>query len=110
MIPAALASKALGRPVKLVYTRPDDVQFDCPRSASVQTFKAGFDGEDAITAVDHAAAAGWPTKTLAPGFLADAVAGDIGNCACARVGAWELGDCVFDFRKTGLGCHDVDAT
>ena len=30
--PAALAAKALGKPVKLVLTRPDDLRFDSFRS------------------------------------------------------------------------------
>ena len=33
-VPAALAAKALGKPVKLVLTRPDDMRFDSFRSPS----------------------------------------------------------------------------
>ena len=43
MIPAALAAKALGKPVKLVFPRAEDSRFDCPRSPSVQQFDASFD-------------------------------------------------------------------
>ncbi|MEO1573402.1 MAG: molybdopterin cofactor-binding domain-containing protein, partial [Pseudomonadota bacterium] len=71
MIPAALASRALNRPVKLVFQRPHDSRFDCVRSPSVATFKASYDNAGELTAVDHAAAAGWPTLSMAPGFLAD---------------------------------------
>ena len=35
-VPAALAAKALGKPVKLVLTRPDDTRFDSFRSPSIQ--------------------------------------------------------------------------
>ena len=75
MIPAALAARELGRPVKLVFQRPDDSRFDCVRSASVQQFDASFDTDGNVTGIEHAAAAGWPTLTMAPGFLADGVDG-----------------------------------
>ncbi len=75
MIPAALAARELGRPVKLVFEREDDSRFDCARSASVAKFDATFDDEGALTGIEHAAAAGWPTLAMAPGFLADGIDG-----------------------------------
>ncbi len=75
MIPAALAAKALGKPVKLVFDREQDSRIDCVRSPSVQQFDASFDDQGALTGIEHAAAAGWPTLTNAPGFLADGVDG-----------------------------------
>jgi CO/xanthine dehydrogenase Mo-binding subunit len=71
MLPAALTAKAIGKPVKLVFTREDDCRFDCARSPSVQKFDASIDAEGKISGIDHAAAAGWPTKAMAPGFLGD---------------------------------------
>ena len=41
-VPAALAAKAVGKPVKMVCTRPDDMRFDCPRSPSVQVLRMAF--------------------------------------------------------------------
>jgi isoquinoline 1-oxidoreductase beta subunit len=41
-VPAALAAKALGRPVKLILTRPDDMRFDSFRSPSIQTLRLAF--------------------------------------------------------------------
>ncbi|MEO0346866.1 MAG: molybdopterin cofactor-binding domain-containing protein [Pseudomonadota bacterium] len=76
MIPAALAARELGQPVKLVFQRPDDSRFDCVRSASVQQFDASFDADGALTGIEHAAAAGWPTLSMAPGFLAPGVDGN----------------------------------
>ena len=76
MIPAALAARELGRPVKLVFQRDDDSRFDCCRSASVQQFDASFDADGNVTGIEHAAAAGWPTLSMAPGFLADGVDGN----------------------------------
>ncbi len=70
MLPAALAAKAVGRPVKLVFTREDDSRFDCVRSASVQTF-SGQVADGRAVSVDSAVVAGWPTQAMAPGFMAD---------------------------------------
>ncbi len=75
MIPAAHAARTLGKPVKLVLTRPADSQFDCVRSPSVARLKAAFDGDGKLTAIEHAAAAGWPTLSMAPGFLGEGVDG-----------------------------------
>jgi CO/xanthine dehydrogenase Mo-binding subunit len=68
-IPAALASKALGKPVKLVFTRADDSLFDSPRSPSVQKLRMAFGEAGRVTAMEHTAAAGWPTLAMAPFFM-----------------------------------------
>ncbi len=68
-VPAALASKALGKPVKLVFTRADDARFDSPRSPSVQRVAIAFDAQHKVVAMRHAAAAGWPTQVMAPFFM-----------------------------------------
>ena len=68
-VPAALASKALGKPVKLVFTREDDTAFDSFRSPSVQLVKMAFGEGGQVTAMDHAASAGWPTEVMAPFFM-----------------------------------------
>ena len=76
MIPAALAARELGRPVKLVFPRAEDSRFDCVRSPSVAKLDASFDADGGLTGIEHAAAAGWPTLSMAPGFLADGVDGN----------------------------------
>ena len=76
MIPAALAAKELGRPVKIVFQREDDSRFDCCRSVSVAQFDASMDADGNVTGIEHAAAAGWPTLAMAPGFMPDAVDGN----------------------------------
>jgi len=63
-IPAALTAKALGRPVKLVFTRPDDSQLDCVRSPSVQTFRAALDKTGRLIGIDHVAAGGWSSSSI----------------------------------------------
>ncbi len=71
IIPAAHAARALGRPVKLIMQRAEDSQFDCVRSPSVARLDAAMDADGKLTAIEHAAAAGWPTLSMAPGFLGD---------------------------------------
>jgi isoquinoline 1-oxidoreductase beta subunit len=71
-IPAALAAKLVGKPVKMICTRPDDMRFDCPRSPSVQRVRMAFGEGGNVTAMDHAAAAGWPTEAYAPSYMAEA--------------------------------------
>ena len=68
-VPAALASKALGKPVKLVLTRPDDMRFDSFRSPSIQTLRLAFDAQGKVTAMEHHASAGWPSAIVAPAIM-----------------------------------------
>ncbi|MEX3969488.1 xanthine dehydrogenase family protein molybdopterin-binding subunit [Paraburkholderia caribensis] len=68
-VPAALAAKALSRPVKMVLTRSDDARFDSVRSPSVQTLRMAFGEDGQVTAMEHAAAAGWPTQIMAAFFM-----------------------------------------
>ncbi|MGB2740588.1 MAG: molybdopterin cofactor-binding domain-containing protein [Cognaticolwellia sp.] len=70
MIPAALAAKAIGKPVKMVFTREDDSHFDQPRSPSVSHLNATFNADNQVTGIEHRFTSGWPTKAMAPGFLA----------------------------------------
>ncbi len=72
-IPAALEAKKLGRPVKLIFTREDDIRFDFHRTPTVQRIKGGVDATGKYVAIDHAIAAGWSTKRTAPGFMAESV-------------------------------------
>jgi isoquinoline 1-oxidoreductase subunit beta len=68
-VPAALAAKAIGKPVKMVCTRADDMRFDCPRSPSTQVLRMSWGDGGRVTAMDHHAAAGWPTGVMAPFFM-----------------------------------------
>ncbi|MDR3510438.1 MAG: molybdopterin-dependent oxidoreductase [Caulobacteraceae bacterium] len=68
-VPAALAAKALGRPVKMILTRADDARFDSFRSPSVQKLRMALGDNGRVLAMDHAAAAGWPTQVMAPAFM-----------------------------------------
>lgn len=74
-VPAALAAKALGRPVKMVLTRADDARFDSFRSPSIQRLRMAFDTAGAVTAMQHDACAGWPTEVMVPAFMPKGVNG-----------------------------------
>lgn len=68
-VPAALAAQALGRPVKLIWTRADDARFDSPRSPSVQRLRMAFGPGGRVTGMQHHASAGWPTQVMFPAFM-----------------------------------------
>ncbi|OHV78684.1 molybdopterin cofactor-binding domain-containing protein [Rhizobium sp. LCM 4573] len=68
-VPAALTAKALNTPVKMILTREDDCRFDSVRSPAVQTLRMAFDSNKSVVAMEHHAAAGWPTEVLAPFFM-----------------------------------------
>lgn len=68
-VPAALAAKALGKPVKLTFARPDDARFDSFRSPSLQRLRMGFDAQGKVLAMQHDACAGWPTQVMAPALM-----------------------------------------
>jgi isoquinoline 1-oxidoreductase subunit beta len=86
--PAALAAKALGKPVKMVLTRPDDMRFDSFRSPSIQTLRMAFDAGGNVTAMDHHASAGWPTEVMASEFMAQGLNGKYDQFAIAGADHW----------------------
>lgn len=53
VIESIIASKALGKPVKVVYTREEDIQTDSFRSAMAHRIKGGLDDQDRLIAWDH---------------------------------------------------------
>ena len=69
-IPAALASQFIKRPVKLIYTREDDVRFNFNRTLTYQVLKGGINFGK-ITSLKHDNCAGWSTLRQAPGFMAE---------------------------------------
>ena len=76
-VPAALASKMLGKPVKeMVLTREDDSLFDSIRSPSNQKLRMAFDDNGQVIGMEHHATAGWPTQVMAPFFLPKATNGE----------------------------------
>ncbi len=75
VVPAALAAKAVGKPVKLICTRSDDVLFDSFRSPSIQRVRMAFNAERKVVGMTHDASAGWPTEVMVPSFMPKGVNG-----------------------------------
>jgi isoquinoline 1-oxidoreductase len=74
VIPAVLASKAVGKPVKLIYAREDDMQMDFTRPLTYQKVKAGLDANGNLIGFAHDVVCAWPTARWGiPEFLTPAV-------------------------------------
>ncbi|HET7885055.1 MAG TPA: molybdopterin cofactor-binding domain-containing protein [Bradyrhizobium sp.] len=74
LVPAVQASKAVGKPVKIIYTRENDMTMDFTRPLTFQKIKAGLDGDGRLVAMNHDVVAAWPTKRWGiPAFLSPSV-------------------------------------
>ena len=74
VVPAIAAAKAVGKPVKLIYAREDDMQMDYTRPLTYQKVKVGLDAEGQAIAMEHDVIGAWPTaKWGIPAFLTPAV-------------------------------------
>src|ERR1700731_3068931 len=74
MVPAVQAAKAVGRPVKVIYSRENDMTMDFSRPLTFQKIKAGLDGDGKLIALSHDVVSAWPTKRWGiPDFLTPAV-------------------------------------
>jgi isoquinoline 1-oxidoreductase beta subunit len=74
MVPAVLATKAVGKPVKVIYSREDDMTMDFSRPLTFQKIKAGLDGDGKLVALNHDVVSAWPTKRWGiPDFLSPSV-------------------------------------
>jgi isoquinoline 1-oxidoreductase subunit beta len=72
MVPAVLASKAVGKPVKLIYDRPEDLQNDFFRTITYQRMQGGLDGSGKLTVVTQDVCSAWATKRWGiEAFLSD---------------------------------------
>jgi CO/xanthine dehydrogenase Mo-binding subunit len=74
MVPAVQAAKAVGKPVKVIYSRENDMTMDYSRPLTYQKVKAGLDGDGKLIALDHDVVSAWPTKRWGiPDFLSPSV-------------------------------------
>ena len=74
MVPAVQAAKAVGKPVKVIYSREDDMTMDFSRPLTFQKIKAGLDGDGNLIAMNHDVVSAWPTKRWGiPDFLSPSV-------------------------------------
>lgn len=58
VIDAVSASKAVGKPVKVVWSRDEDIRYDPFRSATCQQIEAGLNGQGQLTAWSHKVSCG----------------------------------------------------
>jgi CO/xanthine dehydrogenase Mo-binding subunit len=74
MVPAVQAAKAVGKPVKVIYSRENDMTMDFSRPLTFQKIKAGLDNDGKLIAMDHDVVSAWPTKRWGiPDFLTPSV-------------------------------------
>jgi isoquinoline 1-oxidoreductase subunit beta len=76
MVVAAVATKAVGKPVKIVYSREHDMQMDFSRPLVYQKIVAGLDDSGKLVAMNHDLVSAWATKRWGiPGFMSDSADG-----------------------------------
>lgn len=74
MVPAVQAAKAVGKPVKVIYSRENDMTMDFSRPLTFQKVKAGLDADGKLIAMSHDVVSAWPTKRWGiPDFLSPSV-------------------------------------
>ncbi len=74
MVPAVQAAKAVGKPVKVIYSRENDMTMDYSRPLTFQKVKAGLDGDGKLIALNHDVVSAWPTARWGiPDFLSPSV-------------------------------------
>jgi isoquinoline 1-oxidoreductase subunit beta len=74
MVPAVQAAKAVGKPVKVIFSRENDMTMDFSRPLTYQKVKAGLDADGRLIALDHDVVSAWPTKRWGiPDFLSPSV-------------------------------------
>ena len=74
VIPALIAAKAVGKPVKLIYSREDDMAMDFTRPLTYQKVKVGLDAAGKPVALEHDVIGAWPTARWGiPEFLTPSV-------------------------------------
>ncbi len=66
VIEAVVASKVAGKPVKLVWTREEDIKYDLFRAATCQRVQAGLDSQGRLIGWSHKAVAGSIMKDIDP--------------------------------------------
>jgi CO/xanthine dehydrogenase Mo-binding subunit len=74
MVPAVQAAKAVGKPVKVIYSRENDMTMDYSRPLTFQKVKAGLDADGKLIALNHDVVSAWPTERWGiPDFLSPSV-------------------------------------
>jgi len=66
VVDAVLVSKEVGKPVKVVWTREEDIKHDAFRAAMSHRIEAGIDDQGRVTGWSHKAVSGSIMKDIAP--------------------------------------------
>lgn len=75
VVQACLTAQAIGKPVKMIYSRETDMQVDFTRPAATIKMEAGLKGGK-IDAWRSTSASAWASARQAPAFLAPDLSGD----------------------------------
>ena len=82
MVPAVQAAKAVGKPVKVIYSRENDMTMDYSRPLTFQKVKAGLDADGKLIALNHDVVSAWPTAALGHPRLPVALGRQEGSARC----------------------------
>jgi isoquinoline 1-oxidoreductase len=76
VITAAVATKAIGKPVKVIYSRQHDMLMDFSRPLTYQKITTGLDDNGKIVGMNHDLVSAWPTARWGiPAFLENSADG-----------------------------------
>jgi isoquinoline 1-oxidoreductase beta subunit len=73
IIEAVAASKAAGKPVKVIWSREEDIKYDFYRAATCQRIEAGLDSQSRVIGWSHKVACSSILKFLNPEWIQDGV-------------------------------------
>jgi isoquinoline 1-oxidoreductase beta subunit len=73
IVEAVTASKAVGKPVKVVWTREEDIKYDFYRAATCQRIEAGLDSQGRVVGWSHKVACSSILKFLNPEWIQNGV-------------------------------------
>jgi isoquinoline 1-oxidoreductase beta subunit len=73
IIEPVIASKAVGKPVKVVWSREEDIKYDFFRAATCQRIEAGLDAQGRLIAWSHKVACSSILKFLNPEWIKDGI-------------------------------------
>jgi isoquinoline 1-oxidoreductase beta subunit len=73
VVEAVIASKVLGKPVKVVWTREEDMKYDQYRAAMSHRIEAGLDSQGSLTGWSHKAVSGSIMKDINPDGIKNGV-------------------------------------
>jgi isoquinoline 1-oxidoreductase beta subunit len=73
IVEAVTASKTVGKPVKVVWTREEDIKYDFYRAATCQRIEAGLDSQGRVVGWSHKVACSSILKFLNPDWIQNGV-------------------------------------